>query len=120
MKVSGFGEIIVDKLLSDEFKARWTMMEYVFPIQSVQTGAGKLSRLLNKHFVLTGKMEHPRSYYEDLIRQHGGIVSSSVTKNTNYLVIADPKSTSTKAQKARKLGIELISPEELEELLGKG
>lgn len=120
LKVSGFGEVIVDKLLSDEFKARWTMMEYVFPIQSVQTGAGKLSRLLNKHFVLTGKMEHPRSYYEDLIRQHGGAVSSSVSKNTDYLVIADPKSTSTKAQKARKLGIELISPEELEELIGKG
>lgn len=120
MKVPGFGEVIVDKLLSDEFKARWTMMEYVFPIQSVQTGAGKLSRLLNKHFVLTGKMEHPRSYYEDLIRQHGGTVSSSVTKNTDYLIIADSKSTSTKAQKARKLGVELISPEELEELLRKG
>lgn len=118
LKVSGFGEIIVDKLLSDEFKARWTMMKYCFPIQSSQVSISKSSYLLNKNFVLTGKMDHPRSYYEDLIKQHGGNVSSSVTKNTDYLVIADPNSTSTKAQKARKLGIKLISPEELKKLIG--
>ena len=63
-------------------------------------------------------MAHPRSYYENRIKQHGGTVSSSVSKNTDYLVIADPNSNSTKTQKARKLKIKLISPEELEKLIG--
>ena len=61
-------------------------------------------------------MEHPRSYYEDLIQKAGGTVQSAVSSKTDYLVIADVNSTSSKAQKARKLGTNLISPEELERM----
>lgn len=118
LKIPGFGGVLVDKLLSDELKGRWTMMEFIFPIKAVSVKLGDSLRFTNKHFALTGKMAHPRSYYEELIKQHGGTVSSSVSKNTDYLVIADPDSTSTKAQKARKLGVKIISPEELKKLLG--
>ena len=74
------------------------------------------AKLAGKSFVLTGKMEHPRSYYEDLIQKAGGTVQSAVSSKTDYLVIADTSSTSSKAQKARKLGTKLISPKELEQL----
>lgn len=119
LKIPGFGGVLVDKLLSDEFKGRWTMMEFVFPIKAVSVKLGDSLRFTDKHFALTGKMARPRSYYEELIKNHGGTVSSSVSKNTNYLVMADPKSTSTKAQKARKLGVKIISPKELKKLLGR-
>lgn len=115
--VSGFGDSIVDKLLSDEFKDRWMMMESIFFIEGVETGVGKMLRFADKSFVLTGKMPKKRSEYEAMIRQAGGTVAGSVSKNTDYLVIADVNSTSTKAEKARKLGTKLISPEELEKLL---
>lgn len=118
MKIPGFGNILVDKLLSDELKGRWTMMEFIFPIKAVLAKLENSLRFTDKHFVLTGKMERPRSYYEELIKNHGGTVSLSVSKNTDYLVMADPKSTSTKAQKARKLGVKIISPEELKKLIG--
>lgn len=117
LKIPGFGSVLVDKLLSNELKGCWTMMEFIFPIKVVSVKLEDSLRFTNKHFALTGKMAHPRSYYEELIKQHGGTVSSSVSKNTDYLVMADPKSTSTKAQKARKLGVKIISPEELEKLL---
>lgn len=117
LKISGFGGVLVDKLLSNEFKGRWTMMEFIFPIKAVSVKLGDSLRFTDKHFALTGKMAHPRSYYEELIKQHGGTVSSSVSKNTDYLVITDPSSTSTKAQKARKLGVKIISPEELKKML---
>lgn len=119
LKIPGFGGVLVDKLLSDELKGRWTMMEFIFPIKVVSVKLEDSLRFTNKHFALTGKMAHPRSYYEELIKKHGGTVSSSVSKNTDYLVMADPKSTSTKAQKARKLGVKIISPEELKKLLGR-
>lgn len=119
LKIPGFGGVLVDKLLSDELKGRWTMMGFIFPIKVVSVKLEDSLRFTNKHFALTGKMAHPRSYYEELIKKHGGTVSSSVSKNTDYLVMADPKSTSTKAQKARKLGVKIISPEELKKLLGR-
>lgn len=74
--------------------------------------------LAGKGVVLTGKMEHPRSYYEDIIKKAGGTVQSSVSSKTDFLVIADTNSTSSKAQKARKLGTKLISPKEMETLCG--
>lgn len=73
-------------------------------------------KLAGKSFVLTGKMPHPRSYYEEIITRAGGTVQSAVSSKTDYLIIADTGSTSSKAQKACKLGTKLISPEELEQM----
>jgi DNA ligase (NAD+) len=42
----------------------------------------------------------------------GANVKSSVGKGLTYLVIADPNSTSSKAQSARQLGTTLISEDE--------
>lgn len=75
------------------------------------------AKLAGKSFVLTGKMEHPRSHYEGVIKKAGGNVQSAVNSKTDFLVIADVNSTSTKAKKARELGTELISPEQLETML---
>jgi DNA ligase (NAD+) len=43
----------------------------------------------------------------------------AVTRDTTYLVLADPQSASSKAEKARKLGIEVISEEQLEAMIGE-
>jgi DNA ligase (NAD+) len=40
-----------------------------------------------------------------------------VVHDLTYLVLADPTSSSSKAEKARKLGVEVISEEELQGLL---
>ena len=47
-----------------------------------------------------------------MVEANGGEVKTSVSKGTNYLVIADANSTSTKAEKARKLGTKLISEDD--------
>lgn len=56
-------------------------------------------------------MRNPRKDLEDLVADHGG-TCRSVSKELDFLVIADPKSTSSKAVKARKLGVELISEQD--------
>ena len=68
-------------------------------------------------FCFTGSSSRPRAELTELVEKRGGRVLSGVTKDLNYLVIADPASTSTKAQKARKYGTKLITEEELVELI---
>ena len=53
------------------------------------------------------------------VESRGGRVLGSVTKELRYLVIADVESTSTKAEKARKLGTKLITEDQLFELIAE-
>jgi DNA ligase (NAD+) len=43
-----------------------------------------------------------------MVEKHGGSVLSGVTKELNYLVMSDPSSGSSKAEKARKYGTQCI------------
>ncbi|HAM49608.1 MAG TPA: DNA ligase (NAD(+)) LigA [Nitrospiraceae bacterium] len=66
-------------------------------------------------FVITGILSKARKEVEDLIERNGGHVSSAVSASTDYLVIGeDPGS---KLQKAKKLGVETISFDELLQLI---
>ena len=65
-----------------------------------------------KTFVVTGKFNQPRSYYEELITSKGGKLAGSVSKKTDYLLTDNPDSGSSKAIKAKELGIPILSEEE--------
>lgn len=77
----------------------------------------KDTRLAGKTFVFTGTLErYSREQAAELVRAHGGKVSSSVSKNTDYVVVgAEPGS---KYDKARALGVKILSEEEFEKLVG--
>ncbi len=67
-------------------------------------------------FVLTGTL--PTLSREDataLIEAHGGKVTSSVSKKTSYVLMGD--SPGSKAEKATKLGVAIISEDDLKQLL---
>lgn len=49
---------------------------------------------------------------EELIRKNGGKVLTSFTKECNLVIAKDPMSSSSKLQKARKNGIEIITMDE--------
>ncbi len=77
------------------------------------------SAIAGKSFVLTGKLEKfTRDEASKLIAERGGIVKSSVSKNTDY-VIAGEKAGS-KLAKANGFGIKILSEDEFEEFLGFG
>ena len=69
-----------------------------------------------KIFVLTGTLErHTRDEASSLIKERGGKISSSVSKETDYLLLgADPGS---KYDKAKKLGTQILSEAQFENLL---
>lgn len=59
--------------------------------------------------VFTGEASVPRAVLEEAARNAGLTVTSSVSKRTRALVIADPLSESTKARTARGLGVEIVA-----------
>jgi len=73
--------------------------------------------LAGKTFAITGTHDRPRKELVALIEDHGGRVLSGVTKELDYLVIADPRSTSSKAQKARRYETTLIDADGLAALV---
>lgn len=72
--------------------------------------------LAGKTFVITGVLPTlKRKEAEDLIKQAGGKVSSSVSAKTDYLVVGED--VGSKLEKAEKLGIKQLSEAELLEML---
>ncbi|MFQ5926030.1 MAG: NAD-dependent DNA ligase LigA [Terriglobia bacterium] len=76
----------------------------------------KDTRLAGKTFVLTGTLaQWTREEAKGLIESRGGKVTSSVSKNTDYVVVgAEPGS---KLDKARKLGVETLTEKQFERLI---
>ena len=74
------------------------------------------NRLTGQSFVFTGTLaRHSREGAGELVGSHGGKVVSSVSKNTDYVVVgADPGS---KYEKARLLGVRTLTEDEFEALL---
>ena len=73
--------------------------------------------LKGQSFVVTGTLtDMGREEAEDLLREKGATVTSSVTKNTTAL-IAGAKPGASKITKAEKLGIKIISEAEFRELI---
>lgn len=65
----------------------------------------------NKIFVLTGELESlTRDEAKAKIRELGGDVSESVSKNTGFVVVG--KNPGSKYEKAKKLGIKIVGEKE--------
>ena len=71
-----------------------------------------------KTFVITGSLSKPRSKVEQDIKAKGGVVSSSVSKNTFAVITNDPDTNSSKMKKAKELGISVWSEKDLYSYLG--
>lgn len=70
-------------------------------------------RLEGQTFVITGTLEkRSRQEMTQFIQQHGGKVSGSVSKRTDYLVAGED--AGSKLQKARELGVPVLTEGELE------
>lgn len=71
------------------------------------TSRPRQQKLSGKTFVVTGTLEHlSREEAHARIRQAGGKVSSSVSKETNFLVVGN--NPGSKRTKAEKLGIRIL------------
>ena len=114
--IEGIGPETAKVLISMEFTdAMKDLFHYIRPLD-YKTPKTKVTGM-QFHIAITGKFSQPRSVYEKMITDAGHVVAKSVTGTTAYLMIADLNSTSSKAKKARELGVPLINEEGLEKLL---
>ena len=76
----------------------------------------KSDKFAGKSFVFTGGLTNrSREEAQELVKQHGGKISGSVSKKTDYVVVGtDPGS---KHDKAKELGVTILSEPEFEKLL---
>jgi DNA ligase (NAD+) len=96
----------------------WPLIEAVAEHLTITNGRPKPSngKLTGKSFCFTGTMTNPRKTLEQKVNDAGGQIRS-VSKELDFLVIADPNSLSSKAAKARKLGVKLISEQDFLKML---
>jgi DNA ligase (NAD+) len=76
----------------------------------------KSQKFAGKSFVFTGGLANrSREAAAELVQQHGGKISTSVSKKTDYVVVGtDPGS---KHDKAKELGVPILTESEFEKLL---
>jgi predicted DNA-binding WGR domain protein len=89
------------------------------PVKAKATPAPEKSVPGSKKVCISGKLPSgsKKSDYEAPLLAAGYSLVDDVVHDLTYLVLADPTSTSSKAEKARKLGVEVLSEEELQGLL---
>ena len=77
-----------------------------------------VEKLKDLTFCITGKVHiwKNRDELSKEIEKLGGKVTGSVSKNTNYLINNDVNSTSAKNNKAKELGVQIISEEDFKKI----
>jgi NAD-dependent DNA ligase len=98
--------------------ARLTRLK-ITPRGGPDTGGGLAQVFAGKTLVLTGTLEAlTRDQAAEAIRQRGGSVTGTVSKNTDYVVVG--KEAGSKLDKAQELGVPVLGEKEFVGLLGEG
>ena len=85
---------------------------------NMKSSVGKSNALKGMKFVVTGELSRwSRREIEEFIESLGGKVSSSVSKNTDYLIVG--KKPGSKLKKAKELGVKTITEDEFIDLVKK-
>jgi DNA ligase (NAD+) len=71
--------------------------------------------LAGKRVVITGTLSRPRGEYVEMVEAAGGVFTSSVSKNTDYVLAGEE--AGSKLDKARELGVPVLDEAGFEELL---
>ena len=121
LEIEGIGEVLANSIV--EFFKDSKNIENVKSLREIlifeaEESAGSDS-FAGKVFVITGSLEHftNRNELKELIEKNGGKVSGSVSSKTNFLINNDTASNSSKNNKAKELGVEIISEEDFLKLL---
>ncbi|MGJ8656031.1 MAG: NAD-dependent DNA ligase LigA [Akkermansiaceae bacterium] len=73
------------------------------------------SPIAGKTFVITGTLNQPRPEFKKIIEAHGGKVSTSISKNTHYLLCGEKGGS--KRTKAETLNIPILDEEKFNNLI---
>ena len=123
MEVEGIGEVIAASVISyfhnpvnREIVERLRTYGLQMSLSESQL-QGASDRLAGKSIVISGVfVHHSRDDYKQLIEQHGGKNVGSISGKTSFILAGDNMGPS-KLEKARKLGIPIVSEDEFLEMV---
>lgn len=126
--------LTIEKLMLIESFAEKSATEFIESLHSKKELIGKLksygfsfdsvlaekkeTAITGLKFCITGTLTMKRTELQKIVKANGGIVQSSVSKETNFLITNDTESSSSKFKKALQLEIPIITEEKFFNLLG--
>jgi DNA ligase (NAD+) len=128
-QIEGIGEVVAESIVHffadadnqqmiKRLKASGVKLTEEKKATSAASASSEEGLLAGKTFVVTGTLEqYGREDIEQLIRDLGGKTASSVSKKTSYLVAGEK--AGSKLDKAKELGITVLSEAEFLKLAGK-
>ena len=119
-EIEDIGEIIAQNIY-DYFRDEENMKEVesllACGVNISQSSNLKGKNLEGKTIVITGTLSQPRSNFEKLIEENGGKFSSSVSKNTSFVLAGEE--AGSKLDKARELSVPVLSEDEFIKMINK-
>ena len=122
--LDGIGDVlnqnIYEWFYDDENLSLWRKLvdKLTFIQPATDDGKEEDGMLKGKTVVITGVVEgYTRSEADELVTKNGGTAASSVTKNTDILVVGD-KPGGSKLKKAEALGIKTMTADDFKKMLG--
>ena len=118
-EIDGVGEVVARAVieyfaLEDNRALIERLMKLGLDFGSVETGAAE-GPLAGKRVVVTGTLSRPRSYFVGRLEEAGGTFTSSVSKNTDYVLAGEE--AGSKLDRAREIGVPVLDEAGFEELL---
>lgn len=115
INIPGFSSIMAKKIVNnmENFKVFYEqILPYVKIEQNVcNKKAQKLQKYEGKRIVMSGFRDKK---LQSMIEEQGGIVATSMSKNVWLVLVKDKTSTSSKIEKARELGVKILTRDEFE------
>jgi len=118
-EIAGVGEVVARAVveyfgLDDNRDLIRRLTERGLDFERVKGGPSD-GPLAGKRVVITGTLERPRSYFVERLEAAGGTFTSSVSKNTDYVLAGEE--AGSKLERARELGVPVLDEAGFEELL---
>lgn len=117
LKINKVGEINAKKICyyfskNGDFIEKLSKVVEIVPVEEV---SGKA--LAGKSVCFTGTLSKPRSYFENLVKNNGGVVKG-ISKTLSILVVGSD--AGSKLEKANALGIKVLSEDDFMKLISTG
>mgnify|MGYP001622861281 FL=1 len=119
LEVDDVGEVIAQNIVdffADEYNKEEIQRLFDCGVEIKEVNVNLDNQILSgKTFVLTGTLSKPREEFEKIIEDLGGKTSSSVSRNTNFVLAGE--NAGSKLLKAKELNIKIINEKEFLEMI---
>lgn len=110
--IDGFAEKSAEEFLKSLKEKHGLIKELLEIGFEIKIEEKRQTKITDKKICITGALSEKRSVIEDKIRECGGVVVGSVSKNTDYLLTNETDPSSSKFKKALDLKISIITENE--------